>query len=140
MLTEKNFNLLLGKTITLCQQIENDVKIMYASMLEGDFDKNFEYIEEETLGHVLSELERLDNSDRKPFLSKNDYDLLFMLNDLRVYWVHKGSLCFCYANRLKYRLKLKKQYERLSENYQTFLSLADEVEHIKYDMLKYFGR
>ncbi len=140
MLTENNFNLLLGKTITLCQQIENDVKIMYACMLEGNFDKNYDYIKEETLGHVLAELERLDNSDRKPFLSKKDYDLLFMLNDLRVYWVHKGSLCFCYENCFKYHSKLKKQYLRLKENYDTFVELSKEVNNIKYEMLKYFGR
>ena len=139
MFSENNFNLLLGKTITLCQQIENDVKIMYASMLEGNFDKNLEYISEETLGHVLTELERLDNSDRKPFLSREDYDLLFMLNDLRVYWVHKGSLPFCYAGKLKYRKKLKQQYERLQENYDTFYNLSKEVSDIKYKMLKYFG-
>ena len=35
---DDQFDLLLGKFIRECQRIEHDVKIMYAIMLEGEYD------------------------------------------------------------------------------------------------------
>ena len=69
----KNFYAL---TMMFYQRIEHDIKLIYAFMLKGDAGDNFDSIENETLGTMIRTLEKLDYSDNKPFISKDDYHFL----------------------------------------------------------------
>ena len=48
-----DFHSYVGETIMFCQCIEQDIKFIYAGMLEGDFDGNYEDIEKWTLGRTV---------------------------------------------------------------------------------------
>lgn len=65
-----DFHSYVGETIMFCQCIEQDIKFIYAGMLEGDFDGNYEDIEKWTLGRTVKNLQKLDNSDNKPYFHK----------------------------------------------------------------------
>ena len=80
-----SFNKLVGQTILECQKIEHDVKLIYAGMLKGEFNKNFNNIKNKALGPVLVDLEKLDNSDGKPYFKQDDYDLLFQIKALNIF-------------------------------------------------------
>ena len=72
-----------------CQLIEHDLKLIYAGMLKGDFDRNFDEIENLSLGQVVTKLERLDNSDNKPFFGVGDYKLFKKITKIRNHCAHE---------------------------------------------------
>ena len=41
----KEFHFLVGETLMFCQTVELDIKYIYAAMLKGDFDENYEEVE-----------------------------------------------------------------------------------------------
>ena len=50
MMSELNeFHFLVGETLMFCQTVELDIKYIYAAMLKGDFDENYEEVEALTL-------------------------------------------------------------------------------------------
>ena len=71
------FHRVVGDTILECQRIEHDIKLIYAGMLKGNFDRNIKIVENKSLGTVLALLETLDNSDQKPYFHQEDYRLLY---------------------------------------------------------------
>lgn len=135
-----DFQELLGATIMSCQTIEHDVKIMYAGMLKGNFDTNLSKIKDKPLGPILDKLHSLDISDDKPFLSEDDYDLLYEIKDIRNYWVHKGYVEFAYRHDSEWRVGLINQYNKLQSIYKRLSSLAEEIESVRLDMMKHYGR
>lgn len=80
------------------QRIEHDIKLIYASMLEGNTNDNLDSIENKTLGMMVRILEKLDWSDNKPFISKSDYQFLKNICDRRNYWVHQAFIGFIYKD------------------------------------------
>ena len=56
------YKYLLGETISLYQFMENDLKLIYAGMLKGNFYKNIEYVRSEYkgLGMVIKEVRVYD--------------------------------------------------------------------------------
>lgn len=78
--------------------MENDLKLIYAGMLEGDFFKNVNIVRGtfKGLGQIVLALEELDNSDSSPYFSKDTYNLLNKLARQRNYYCHQCSIDFCY--------------------------------------------
>ena len=71
-----DFHQMLGQTIMYCQCIEHDIKMIYAGMKEGDYKENLAFVEREGLGPTLRLLEEVDNAQRTPFFTRDDYRLL----------------------------------------------------------------
>lgn len=136
----RDFQELLGATIMSCQTIEHDVKLMYAGMLKGNFDTNLNKIKDKPLGPILDKLHSLDISDDKPFLSADDYDLLYEIKDIRNYCVHKCYVDFAYKHDNEWRVGLINQYNKLQSIYKRLSSLAAEIESVRLDMMKHYGR
>ena len=72
-----------------CQTVELDIKYIYAAMLKGDFDENYEEVEVLTLGQTLKRLKKLDYSDNDHFFTEEDYKLLEEITEKRNHIVHK---------------------------------------------------
>lgn len=92
-----DFKYYLGETLEFCQTIEHDVKWMYALMLNGDKKENFNNISLWPLGKTVIELEKLDYSDNKPFLSRKDYSTLKKISFERNYLCHNIYRTFLYG-------------------------------------------
>lgn len=140
IVTTKIFDETIGVLIKKCQCIEHDVKIMYAGMLRGDFNENLNTVINKPLGPVLKKLEGLDYSDDAPYLSREDYSLLNEIKDIRNYWVHKGYIDFMYGTVEGYQNRIAKQYQKLTGDCSRLISLAQQLENIRIEMMKHYGR
>lgn len=113
---------------------------MYAGMLKGNYTDNLNTVINKPLGPVLKQLEELDYSDDSPYLSRGDYNLLNKIKDIRNYWVHKGYIDFLYGSIDGYQSRLNKQYQILSKDVGRLTRLAEILEDVRIEMMKYFGR
>ena len=77
------FKLIHSELIMQVQCIEKDLKLIYAGMHRGDFEKNLDTLEKANLGTVIKKLKDLDYSDGHPNLSEQDYALLEQARQLR---------------------------------------------------------
>ena len=61
-MTRDKFKLIHSELIMQVQTIEHDLKLIYAGMLEGDFDENLDLVEKANLGTTIMKLKQLDYS------------------------------------------------------------------------------
>ena len=127
----KKFKIKHSELICYFQLIEYNLKLIYSVMLEGKFKANFAKVENLSLTQILIELKELDNSDRKPFISKENYKLLSEMLPKRNYWCHDAYLDFYYEKGFKYRRKYKKVSKELDADYKVFKNISKTIESIK---------
>ena len=141
----ERFKKILGETIVLYQLIEYDLRIMYAGILKGNFDDNLELAFDNRkisgLGTVIIMLEKLDFSDNKPYLSKQDYKLLKDLAEDRNYFCHQCARDFMYENNPnKLENKFNSVFNKLLNAYYGLDDLHIQVEKIRIDILRRLNR
>ncbi len=115
----ETFHQKVGEILMYCQCIEHDVKCIYAFMADGGFKENMQRFKEEklTLGQIVYMLKAYDQSWDTPFLSEEDYDILFEVVHKRNYYAHNVYLSFCY-------LVNEEDFDRVYED-ECSLLLAD---------------
>ena len=120
------FKLIHSELIQQVQCVENNLKIIYAAMLKGDFNKNLKITERMNLGKIASEREYLDNRDDMPEFSEEEYNTIDEIREIRNYWCHQCYLDFVY---------IENDYERE----QVFQKIAKRLhydEYRTYDLFK----
>lgn len=147
MITRKlsldEFHLLLGQTIMYCQIIEGDIKHIYCAMRKGDIFENFFMIEQQkwTLGETLVELQKLDYSDNRPYLSLEDYDYLRKLTRKRNHWCHESYINFVYLGEdFASSKEYQKECRRLIEDNQTLAEVYKKLEQLRQRAMHDFKR
>lgn len=136
------FHLMLGETIMCCQRIEHDIKLILAGMQKGNFDYNYEEIlnAKMPLGDSISELQKLDNSDKHPHLSKEDYSLLFKVNGKRNHWAHETYQNFIYIDNTNGNNDaFNKEAKRLEKDHKLLFDLCGVIEKTRLDILRKYG-
>ncbi len=136
----ERFHLYAGETLMECQRIEHDVKLMYAGMKNGDFNRNIAEVKMQPLGTVLLDLEALDNSDGRPSLSAEDYALLHEIKNVRNWLAHKAYLDFMYASGEALERGFAKSFAKLSDFRLRIKRLGDVAEKVRLSILKKYGR
>lgn len=141
MITSINaFHESVGKILMECQCIEHDIKLIYAGMLKGDIDENYALVAEQPLGPVLKKLELLDNSDGNPYLSKQDYELLDDIRDIRNHWAHKAYTMFIYKRGQEYDDAFIRQARRLDNDLNRITKLSGSIEKVRFSVLRKYDR
>lgn len=141
MITSINdFHESIGKIMMECQCIERDIKLIYAGMLSGEFVDNYALVAEQPLGIVLNKLESLDNSDENPYLSKQDYELLDDIRNIRNHWAHKAYTTFVYKRGQEYNDVFIKQAQRLDNDLNRITKLSKSIEKVRFSVLRKYGR
>ena len=130
----------VGKILMECQCIEHDIKLIYAGMLNGVFDENYEIVAEQPLGPVLKKLESLDNSDGNPYLSGQDYELLDDIRDIRNHWVHKAYTMFVYKRGQEHIDAFTRQARRLDNDLNRITKLSGSIERVRFSVLRKYNR
>lgn len=140
-LDRDKFKLIHSELIMQVQCIEYDLKLIYASMHSGDFDKNFDMLEKSNLGTLIKKLKELDYSDGHPELSKRDYELLEEIRVIRNYWCHQCYIDYVYINDDFYRENQFQQIaKKLSEDENKTWELHEHLQSLRNKMLKTYDR
>lgn len=129
---------MIGDVLSCCQTIEHDVKWIFASMMKGDLKENYKLIAPWTLGATLKELENMDNSDHKPFILKEDYQLLRKISVERNYIVHQAFRDFLYSALQYDGNDFKSVDNRISKFYKEIKKLSIDIEKLRLAALKKF--
>jgi len=125
------FNIMYAETMMYYQIIEHDVKFIFAYMRKGDLNDNFNDIETTTLGQMIKRLEKLDYSDNKPLISRDDYKYLSKICDNRNHWAHSVFLEFVYKKNWFYSKEYQKQSKKLEEDRERVERAAKILEDIR---------
>ena len=137
-----NYKYLLGDTIINYQLIENDLKMIYAGMLTGDFNDNIDYADKtfHGLGQIINALQKLDNSDNKPYFSKEDYKILKNLARDRNYYCHQCAIDFGYIQNFINSTEYKKNYSKLQSVNTEIKRMQKLTEDFRFEILKKYNR
>lgn len=136
MVNLNTFHTLVGETIMECQCIEHDVKVMYAAISPGDFNRNFKEVNESTLGQTLKYLEESDICSVNPYFSVNDYKLLDRVRDIRNYWAHRGYVNFVYKGDEEFDRAFLKEYDKLVSDNEMLKNLSAQTEKIRLEVVE----
>ena len=136
------YKYILGETIVLYQFLENDLQIIFAGILKGNFYKNIEYVRSEYkgLGQVVKALEELDNSDSSPYFSKETYIVLNKLARQRNYYCHQCCVDFAYNPDFKNSIEFKESLEKLIDTNNSIKYVQPQIEEHKTNVLNRFNR
>ncbi len=116
-MTRDQFKLIHSELIMQVQLIENDLRLIYASMKAGVFEDNYDNLEQANLGKIIRALKELDNSDGAPELSDKDYETLNQIREIRNYWCHQCYLDYVYiVDDNAQEKKFQKIAERLHQD------------------------
>ena len=116
-MTRDQFKLIHSELIMQVQLIENDFRLIYASMKALVFEDNYENLEQAKLGKIIRALKELDNSDGAPELSDKDYETLNQIREIRNYWCHQCYLDYIYiVDDNAQEKKFQKIAERLHQD------------------------
>lgn len=142
MLNLNNYKYMIGETILFYQLIENDLKLIYAGMLKGDFDRNLIIVNNEYhgMGQIINALKKLDNSDGKPYFADNDYKLLSKLAKERNYYCHQCYVDFCYVQNFIYSKQYSESCDKLEKTNGEIQHIQGQTEDIRLKILKQFNR
>ena len=137
-----NFHYLLGQTLMYCQIIENDIKLIYAIMLNANIEKTLNQIENEkwTMGQTLNVLKKLDYSDKSPYLSINDYNYLHQIVEKRNHWCHKSYINFIYNDSFENSKEYEKECKKLYNDNEQLSNVYKKLEKVRLQALKDFNR
>lgn len=129
------FHEYVGETIMFCQCIEQDVKLIYSAMKEGNIDDNLYLIDREkwSLGKTITELQILDNSDDNPYFLNVDYVMLKEITNIRNHWAHKAYISFIYEEN---DINFRKQCNRLKNDHGRLKKLSIKIEQVRFDVIK----
>lgn len=140
-MTRDKFKLIHSELIMQVQTIEHDLKLIYAGMLEGDFDENLDLVEKANLGTTIMKLKQLDYSDGKPNLTNRDYQLLEQIREIRNYWCHQCYLDYVYiSDDYKREIAFQRVAKRLSEDENHTWDLHKHLEQLRLKMLRKYNR
>lgn len=136
------YKYILGETIILYQFMENDLKLIYAGMLSGDFYKNIDKVRStyKGLGQIIIALETLDNSDGNPYFSRDTYVLLNKLARQRNYYCHQCCMEFCYNPYFRDSVEFNDSLEKLIQTNTSLKSIQKQTESHRINILTRYNR
>ncbi|MBO4623363.1 MAG: hypothetical protein J5691_05680 [Bacilli bacterium] len=127
----EDFKKMYAETMMYYQEIEHDVKLIYAFMLSGDVDENIDDIETITLGQMINRLRDLDYSDDKPYISKEDYNFLSQICKNRNHWAHMVFIKFMYIPNWFSSSAYLKQCDELISDHERVKRASQILENIR---------
>jgi hypothetical protein len=122
--------------------MENDLKLIYAGMLSGNFYKNIDKVRStyKGLGQIIIALEELDNSDGSPYFSRETYALLNKLARQRNYYCHQCCMEFCYNPYFEDSPEFADSLEKLMDTNTTIKSIQEQTEKHRINILTRYNR
>ena len=140
-MTRDKFKLIHSELIMQVQCIEHDLKLIYAGMHKGNFDRNLDALEKVNLGTMIKKVKELDYSDGHPDLTKRDYALLEQIREIRNYWCHQCFIDYVYiADDYVRERKFQELAIRLSEDENRTWELHQHLQQLRNKTLEQYNR
>lgn len=140
-MTRDKFKLIHSELIMQVQCIEHDLKLIYAGMCNGDFDKNLDALEKVNLGSMIKKVKELDYSDGHPDLTKRDYMLLEKIREIRNYWCHQCFIDYVYiSDDYARERKFQEIAKQLSEDENQTWELHQHLQQLRNKTLEIYNR
>ena len=140
-MTRDKFKLIHSELIMQVQSIEHNLKLIYAGMHKGNFEKNFNALGKSNLGSLIRKLKELDYSDGHPDLSRRDYEVLEQIREIRNYWCHQCFLDYIYIQDDREReYQFQQVARRLSEDENRTWDLQEHLEKLRIKILENYDR
>ena len=140
-MTRDKFKLIHSELIMQVQCIEHDLKLIYAGMHKGNFDRNLDALEKINLGTMIKKVKELDYSDGNPDLTKRDYALLEQIREIRNYWCHQCFIDYVYiADDYVRERKFQELASRLSEDENRTWELHQHLQQLRNKTLEQYNR
>jgi len=123
------YKYLLGETVLLYQMMENDLKLIFAGMQNGDYFKNVEMVRStyKGLGQIILALQELDISSANPYFTQDTYTLLNKLARQRNYYCHQCALDFCYDPYFRESIEFKDALAQLKRTNEIIKSVQAQT-------------
>lgn len=140
--TFDKYKYLLGETVMLYQLMENDLRLIFAGMTDGDFFNNIERVKAtyKGLGQIVMALEQLDNSDSSPYFDKDTYVLLNRLARQRNYYCHQCCLDFCYDPNFRNTPEYEDALAKLEKTNEIIKYIQAQTNHHREVILSKYNR
>lgn len=140
LLEIQEFNLMLGETIMYCQTIEHDLKLLYAILCNDRLEKTMNRIDNWALGKTINELQQLDNSYNKPYLSKEDYKLLRGIAEDRNYLCHEIYRTFLYITNWYFSDEYQNACNKLISVHDDLDKISDIIQQVRLNASKIYNK
>jgi len=136
------YKYLLGETVMLYQFMENDLKLIYAGMLQGSFYKNIEFVRSnfKGLGQVIMALEEYDHNQEAPYFSRDTYAILNKLARQRNYYCHQCCTDFCYNPYFRDSVEFKDSLDSLIKTNTSLKNIQSQTELHRQNILTRYNR
>ena len=134
------YKYMLGETVMLYQFVENDLKLIYAGLMDGNYYQNIEKVRAtfKGLGQVIQALEALDNSDGRPYFNRETYELLNRLARYRNFYCHQCCVEFCYNPDFRNSVEFKDGFEKLKRTNESIKYVQEQTQKFRLDVLRRF--
>jgi len=139
-MTYEKFKLIHSELIMSVQYIEQDLRIIYALVKEGEYCKNLEDMKDCSLGLILLSVKEADEENDAFRLSDEDYKLINDIRELRNYWCHECYLDFHYIeDPAEHEVAFQMVANRLHKDETRVYELQQKVEKLRIATQKKFS-
>lgn len=126
------FKLIHSELIMSVQYIEQDLKLIYSILKEGEFCDNYSDIENFPLGKLLRSIHEMDQELGCSKIKEKDYELLNKIRKIRNYWCHRCYIDFHYIEEPQEHEKaFQKVAVRLREDELRVYELQQKIEKLR---------
>lgn len=105
-------------------------------MRKGNFNNNWKFIEKMNLGKIARELEKLDDRNDISEISKELYNTIDEIKEIRNYWCHQYYLDFIYIDNDYEREIAVKKFKKLHDDEYRTYDLFRKTEEIRLIIIK----
>ncbi len=131
------FKVIHSELIMSMQYIEQDLKIVYATLKDGKFDDNYAVLREAPLGKILKEFRELDKEKGFAKIKESEYQVLEEIREIRNYWAHQCYLDFHYIeDENEHYMAFKKVFEQLRYDEKRVFELQQRMERLRISVVK----
>ena len=126
------FKLIHSELIMSVQYIEQDLRLIYSILRDGEFYDNYSDVENSPLGKLLKSLHEMDQELGYSKFKEKDYELLDQIREIRNYWCHQSYLDFHYIEGPQAHEKaFQKVAVRLHEDELRVYELQQKIEKLR---------
>ena len=126
------FKLIHSELIMSVQYIEQDLKLIYSILKNGEFYDNYSGVENFPLGKLLKSLHEMDQELGYSKIKEKDYELLDQIREMRNYWCDQCYIDFHYIEDPQEHDKaFQKVAGRLHEDELRVYELQQKIEKLR---------